>query len=159
LFLRGLVVTTFTMFTAESLFATCRIVTDPIFETVSGRGHFRSVLRGGLFGLVETERAAFIVDHGDGSFESVAWPASQATHAETFHGQIPAGTKAIVHTHPARWPRPSPQDRMEAVRLGIPIYVLTPRATYGTERSDVAAVVLDQNWFANAFDSRPAHCQ
>ena len=152
-------VMTFTVVTAAPLLAACSVVADPIFTTESGRARFRDVLRAGLFGWVETERAAFIVDHGDGSFDSVTWPASQALRRETFHGQIPEGTRAIIHTHPARWPEPSLQDRLEAVRLGIPIYVLTPRAIYKTERFEVAAVVRDEDWFAGSFNSQPTRCE
>ena len=124
----------------------CGVITDPIFATASGRAHFRDLLRAGQWGFFNTERAAFIVDSGNGSFDSVDWPPTGAAFEEQFHGKIPERTRAIIHTHPFLWPLPSDQDRMEAVRLGIPIYVLTVRAIYKTEGFRITAVVRNEAW-------------
>ena len=152
---QNLLAATFTILTCSRLFATCIADADPIFSTESGRAHFREVLRAGRFGFFQSERAAFIVARGDGGFDSVAWPPTQSVLKETFQGVIPPATQAIIHTHPLGFPLPSDQDREEAVRLGIPIYVLTPHNIYKTERSRIYIVVRNQDWFHNTFDSQP----
>lgn len=121
---------------------------DAIFRSDAGRRYFRDLLRQGHWGLVSSERAAFIVQRPDGSMGCVLWPASALTdHRETFHGRIPSGTKAIIHTHPIAWPLPSEHDRVEAERLGIPIYVLTRRAIYRTDGQAAIPLVRDVPWY------------
>jgi len=138
-------VLTLSILIASNLSA-CGVVDDPIFSSESGRSRFRDLLRAGQWGFFNTERAAFIVDSGNGSFDSVDWPPTDALWEETFRGKIPAHTLAIIHTHPLAWPLPSDQDRMEAVRLGIPIYVLTVRAIYKTEGFRITPVVRNELW-------------
>src|SRR5712692_5282866 len=120
---------------------------DRIFRSDAGRTYFRDLLRQGHWGLVSSERAAFIVQRADGSMGCVLWPASGLMDRETFHGRIPSGTKAIIHTHPIAWPLPSEHDRVEAERLGIPIYVLTQRAIYRTDGQAAIALVRDAMWY------------
>ena len=150
----------FSLLVATSDLRACRVVDDPIFNNESGRAHFRALLRLGQWGYFNTERAAFILDQGNGSFASVLWPPSASIWQESFHGQIPERTRAIIHTHPFAWPLPSEQDRTEAVRLGIPIYVLTFRAIYKTERFQTIPVIRDEAWFSKSFDqTEPASCE
>ena len=101
------------------------IIDDPLYGSPTGRGFFAEVLRNGQLGFYETERAAFIIDRGDGNFGCQLWPPTELYRQEHFLGKIPPGTVAIIHTHPMRWKRPSRQDQKEADRLGLPIYVLT----------------------------------
>jgi len=102
---------------------------DPIFGTELGLSYSRDLLWSNRFGSFDrTERAAFIVDRGDGDLQCVAWPPTFARESATFHGSMPPGTVAIIHTHPSNVPWPSVQDMMEARRLGIAIYALTPMA-------------------------------
>ncbi len=72
------------------------------------------------------ERAGFLVIDEAGHFHLQAWPASNRYHAEEWSGALPRGTVAIAHTHPIATPAASMHDCAEALRLGIPMFVLTP---------------------------------
>jgi hypothetical protein len=135
---------------------------DRIFFTDQGRGYFVDVMRAAAFGMRNTERAAFIVEQNDGSLGCQPWPAWHLQADETFRGVIPKGTLAIIHTHPTyRGKLPSAQDHLEAIRLGIPIYVLTRNDIYktSTEISSSLPVVQDELWFKRrAPEQQTAHC-
>jgi hypothetical protein len=89
------------------------------------KGFSELLLRGGGI-LGGSEAAAFVVRETDGSISFVMWPRTEfAKMTETFRGTIPTGTIAIAHTHPTRLDRPSSADMAEAVRLQLPIYVVT----------------------------------
>jgi hypothetical protein len=104
---------------------------DAIFDNVVGKMCFRDLLRDAGWSLNGPwERAAFVIQNPDGAIACQCWPSRHSYLAETFSGVIPANTIAIVHTHPVDYPRPSEQDKMEATRLGIPIYVLTIKGVY-----------------------------
>jgi len=92
------------------------------------------------------ERAAFIVDGEDG-LACIVWPATQQHERATFNGKMPRGTVAIIHTHPRNSPWPSLQDEVEARRLDIAIYVLTPGMITKTTPSDPKpSLVYKGNW-------------
>jgi hypothetical protein len=71
------------------------------------------------------EQAAFIVRQPDGDLASVYWPSEHAFRSATWTGPVPPGAIAIIHTHPLRMPLPSQNDRAEATRTGLTIYVVT----------------------------------
>lgn len=76
-------------------------------------------------GAVEQiEYAAFIVRSPAGALELLPWP-DRGTHAARWIGAIPAAAVAVIHTHPRQRPTPSAQDRLEAIRLGLPFYVVS----------------------------------
>lgn len=83
------------------------------------------VLSRGSFGHVTEEEAAFIVRAGDGAPACRLWRARGLHFKAAFSGSVPAGTIAIVHTHPHELPYPSAADHEAANRLGIPVLVLT----------------------------------
>ncbi len=88
------------------------------------------------------------------------WPSSQGRLRETFNGLVPNGTQAIIHTHPLEWPMPSGGDVREAARLGVPIYVLTPRAIYRTDHAHIRTILRDESWFSRSFDqAHPSNCE
>ena len=79
-------------------------------------------------GAVEDEEAAaFLVGRSDGALDLVHWPRSRTYRSAHWNGPLPQDTLAIIHTHPSKVPYPSLQDRAEARRLGLPIYVVSPR--------------------------------
>jgi hypothetical protein len=122
---------------------------DDIFLSTAGRTCFRNILRESSWGLAgPNERAAFIVEQSDGSFTCEEWPSRHSYLSESFYGAIPAHAVAIAHTHPVQYPKPSLQDKKEATRLGMPIYVITIRGVYkalpGNDR--VATIAEHQNW-------------
>lgn len=75
-------------------------------------------------GLDEVELAAFIVRTPRGAFDLSNWPNRGILRAH-WEGPIPVGAVGIVHSHPRNVPRPSLQDRAEAMRLKLPIYVVS----------------------------------
>lgn len=115
------------VFVMLTMMTRVEMLRDPIFGSDAGLNFGRDLLWSNRYGSFDrTERAAFIVDRGDGSLECVAWPQHYERERATFTGVVPAGTIAIIHTHPINVPMPSEQDEKESRRLGIPIYVLTP---------------------------------
>jgi proteasome lid subunit RPN8/RPN11 len=73
----------------------------------------------------EAERAAFILELPDGTYECRLWPRTNQRFGSTWHGAIPERTIAIAHTHPVTMPQPSRVDVGEAVRLGIPFIIVS----------------------------------
>jgi hypothetical protein len=124
---------------------------DNIFQSDGGRGCFQAILEESGWSLRGThERAAFLVGREDGSIACIQWPHSHSYLSESFYGQVPRGTLGIAHTHPVDYPLPSQQDKDQATRLGIPIYVITIREIYradpGTDR--VATVAFARRWIS-----------
>jgi hypothetical protein len=72
----------------------------------------------------DLERAAFLGRDADGNLFLWEWQ-SRRFRTAVWSGAIPEGVFAVIHTHPVRLPRPSPQDVSEASRIGMPIYVAT----------------------------------
>lgn len=107
------------------------IVAYPLSEKILERADvtlaFDDLLRKSAYGRLGEERAGFLVLDGD-HFHLVPWPPSHKYHAEEWHGKIPQGTVAAVHTHPIAQPEASLGDRAEAQRVGIPMFVITLRS-------------------------------
>lgn len=74
-------------------------------------------------GLEEIELAAFIVKTPHGA-DLVNWPNRGVMRAD-WNGPLPEGVLGIMHSHPRSAPKPSTQDRAEASRLKLPIYVVS----------------------------------
>jgi hypothetical protein len=85
---------------------------------------FGDLFRLALLGSQDLERAAFLTIE-NGRFACRLWPSSRDFRRESFQGVIPAGTVAIVHTHPNRMPKASRQDRETAKQTGLPLFTLT----------------------------------
>jgi len=90
------------------------------------------VLKGGGYGHLPLESAAFLVLKDD-QLVCRPWPRSVTFHSQQWYGRLPDDTAAIIHSHPADLPDPSSHDRTLANRLGIPVFVVTPR---GVTRAD-----------------------
>jgi len=84
-----------------------------------------NLLKDARFGQDTREHAAFLVRRGDGTLVLVAWPYGAEPMRARYEGAIPAGTVAILHTHPNAYPLPSTGDTELARRLGLPVYVVT----------------------------------
>ena len=107
------------------------IVAYPLNEQILERADvtlaFEDLLQRSAYGRLGEERAGFLVlDHDH--FRLVLWPPSHKYHQEEWHGKIPEGTVAAVHTHPIGLPEASDVDRTEAQRVGIPMFVITLRS-------------------------------
>jgi hypothetical protein len=83
------------------------------------------LLRGAQYGRSTTEHSAFLVSDAKGELQLVKWPGQATSLSATYRGIIPAGTVAIVHTHPNALPNPSRGDAALARKLNLPVYVLT----------------------------------
>jgi hypothetical protein len=115
--------------------------------TLAGELH-QLVARSG-FGRMDVEVAAFLV-RSDGELSLVPWAATRRFREQQFHGVIPSGTIAIVHTHPLALPDPSPGDRRESERLGMPIVVLTPRSIVIARPSGADEVIVRGYFWSKA---------
>src|SRR5439155_21802873 len=106
----------------------------------------------------DREIAAFLVQDASGSIASVKWPHTAAARTERYHGVIPARTVAIAHTHPTYAPLPSRGDVAQAMRIGLPIYVITRWSLYVVDPTSGACVALieHKDWMRSA---RPAVAQ
>jgi hypothetical protein len=107
------------------------IVAYPLNEQMLERADvmlaFEDLLRKSAYGRLGEERAGFLVLDND-HFRLILWPPSHRYNAEEWHGKIPEGTVAAVHTHPIGQPEASNVDRTEAQRVGIPMFVITLRS-------------------------------
>ena len=77
----------------------------------------------------DDESAAFLVRTPDNELTLVHWPTQRNYRKIQWRGPMPPGVIGIIHTHPARLPRPSAQDITESERLGLPFYVVS-RASF-----------------------------
>ncbi|HLJ75037.1 MAG TPA: Mov34/MPN/PAD-1 family protein [Thermoanaerobaculia bacterium] len=121
---------------------------DPVFDSPAGLMCSRYLMWSNRFGSFDrVERAAFIIDRGDGEIRCVMWPDADQHERASFRGSIPPGTIAIIHSHPLNVPWPSNQDIREARRLGIAIYALTPTSvTKALPSNDPPARVRNGFW-------------
>jgi hypothetical protein len=83
------------------------------------------LLRRARFGMARTEEAAFLIRNAAGATFFLHWPSDGELNQATWNGPIPAGTVAILHTHPNYLPLPSNRDIRVARTIAIPVYVIT----------------------------------
>lgn len=128
------------------LLATVSAKSDAILANPQLVGCFARVLSEGSG--PRPESAAFVVLRGGANFDCVAWPRTNDRHAARFNGRVPAGTVAIVHSHPGSQPEPSRHDMEEAQRLGMPIFVVTPEAvTMAPAGGPAATITRARDWW------------
>ena len=89
------------------------------------RGVLTELLRNARYGCVNTEEAAFLIRDAHGATFFLRWRADGELNRATWRGPIPAGTVAIVHTHPNWLPMPSNIDARVARETSLPVYVVT----------------------------------
>jgi hypothetical protein len=102
----------------------------------------------------EGEIAAFVLLSTDGTLRLERWPRRATAYRETFTGTLPPHTVALVHTHPREWPRPAAADVNEAVRLGIPSYVLSRRIWVVDPETGASIELAKGGWLRIALRSR-----
>ena len=134
------------------------IVAYPLNETTLDRDDvaaaFNTLLRKAAFGQLGEERAGFLIIE-NGRFRLVMWTPTHQFHAEQWQGRIPAGTVAVVHTHPPAQPMPSAHDRAEARRVGIPILVVTNGSVaLATEDGKIQHWMTEGGWRVAYTDRR-----
>ncbi|HEX3070129.1 MAG TPA: hypothetical protein VHX14_16300 [Thermoanaerobaculia bacterium] len=89
------------------------------------RGVLTELLRNARYGCVNTEEAAFLIRDAHGKTFFLRWRANGELNSATWQGALPAGTVAIVHTHPNWLPLPSHIDARVARETSLPVYVVT----------------------------------
>jgi hypothetical protein len=99
------------------------------------------LLRDAGYGQSTKERSAFLVTGADGELALVKWPYQATSMRASYRGAIPAGTVAIVHTHPNTVPNPSLGDAALARKLNLPVYVLTRSSVTRTDGRRIQLVV------------------
>ena len=132
--MRNLLMLVVLLGTMESIVADTR--TDPRTKTLSWE-----LLKTANYGQSSKEHAAFLVLDGDGEMQLVQWPWEAESLRASYKGAIPAGTVAIAHTHPNGLPNPSPGDKALALKLALPLYVLTRSSITMTEGGRTELVV------------------
>ncbi|MEA2339432.1 MAG: hypothetical protein QOE82_3439 [Thermoanaerobaculia bacterium] len=93
---------------------------DPVVH-----GVLADLLRNAHYGTASTEEAAFLIRNSSGATFFMRWPPNGELNMATWSGPLPAGTVAILHTHPAYLPLPSNRDARVARATSIPVYVVT----------------------------------
>lgn len=96
------------------------------------------------FGNDRLEIGAFLV-RTDGGLRLMVWPHREVGEAG-YVGALPANIVAIVHTHPVHDLEPSSHDREEAVRVRLPILVLTPAAVTVAWPDGTASYLRRGSW-------------
>ena len=106
----------------------------------------------GAYQTDQQEVAAFLVRDANGVISSVFWPHTANRRSEHYDGAIPAGTVAIAHTHPWQADQhPSRGDIAQAMKIGMPIYVVTRLNLYVVESTgEVIALFERTNWTHSA---------
>jgi len=109
------------------------------FSVISG---FWRLLAQARFGEAEQERAAFVTLDEDGNYHLVFWPFLRELRRATYFGKFPRNVVAIVHTHPNGEAFPSEGDSQLALRISLPIYVLTRTRVSRTTGKDIDTLWL-----------------
>jgi hypothetical protein len=109
---------------------------------------FAEVLDRGGMGYRASESAAFLVIDPAGRYRCVAWPQTNRHERQTYREAAPPFTVAILHTHPRSSLRPSAADRATAKKLGIPVFVLTPRDIWVATPEGESVPLVANAWWA-----------
>jgi hypothetical protein len=110
-------------------------------------GFMSDVLKRGLTWGDFSETAAFLVRDTAGDLQCLLWPETNEYQKQTFPGELPPRTVAVIHTHPETLPNPSKADIEQARRLGLPLFVLTrQRVTAVDAEGNVVPVVARSLW-------------
>src|ERR1051325_10678304 len=123
-----------------------RAVNDPqvlvVMQDIASRGAHQ---------VDQQEVAAFLVRDANGAIASVLWPHTANRRSEHYDGVVPAGTVAIAHTHPIFAESPSSGDIPQAIKVGLPIYVITRWNLYVVDATGaVTSLIEKKNWSRSA---------
>jgi proteasome lid subunit RPN8/RPN11 len=106
--------------------------------------HYADLLARGGHGRLPVEHAGFLIE-AEGTISFQPWTRGDF-HRATFHGAVPSGTIAVVHTHPRALRAPSAHDAEEARRLGVPVVVVTPDAVSVVHPDASVERILQGRW-------------
>lgn len=129
-----------------------------VIDDTRVRGFFTDVLQRGARWHDSGESAAFLVADTRGDVQCLAWPATNEYLRQSFRGDVPRRTIAIIHTHPDNAPRPSKGDIEQALGLHLPLYVLTrTKITAVDPRTGSEIAVVREKAWSN--DLIPQKCE
>jgi len=111
-------------------------INDPVVH-----GVFAAMLRAARYGCASEEQAAFLIRNASGATFFLRWRANGELNRAEWDGPIPAGTVAIVHTHPNWLPLPSNRDALVARQTAVPVYVVTRTRIARTDGGEPVIVV------------------
>lgn len=104
-------------------------------------------------GHKRTERGAFLTRDKDGKVDLVLWPRTMQQRGARFRGIVPPETVAVAHTHPDGHPHPSQHDVEEAMRIGLPIYVVSRTAIARVDPTGLVTYVVDRAYWVAAYEA------
>ena len=108
-------------------------------------GVLAMLLRDARYGCARTEEAAFLIRDARGAVFFLRWRANGELNRAAWNGPLPAGTVAIVHTHPNWLPLPSHLDARVARETSLPVYVVTLTRISRTDGGK-PVVVVSGDW-------------
>lgn len=106
---------------------------------------FATMLASTRFGATGEETGAFLVAGEDGTPVCHRWQGKGMRRVE-WRGTIPAGTIAIVHTHPATAPLPSQHDRDEAKKTQLPFIVVARFQVTAVDTNGGSTILAGAGW-------------
>ncbi len=128
---------------ASSLFACATLADEEIARDRVALGVFRALLSMSRCGFGAGEEAAFLIRTAHG-IAFLHWPQSFNRHETMYAGPVPAGTIAIIHTHPGWLPMPSNVDARTSRLTGLPVYVIT--FSMISKTTGKSATVVSKGW-------------
>ena len=111
-------------------------------------GILADLLRGARYGMSDREEAAFLIRNRNGAIFFLRWQRSDLPDRAEWRGPIPAGTVAILHTHPNWLPSPSNLDARVALKTEVPVYVIT-RTRISLTEGGKPVIVTSGDWSEN----------
>jgi hypothetical protein len=99
-------------------------------------------------GLLETERAIWIVRNANGQFESKDWGRTPQRWTQVWNDPLPDHVVSIAHTHPVNVdPKPSKQDQVAALKLGIAVYTISRKGIWRVTPDGVITQEESLGWY------------
>ncbi len=80
----------------------------------------------GMRATAARAKAAFLIRDARGATFFLRWRGNGELNRAEWDRPLPAGTVAIIHTHPNWLPLPSNRDIRVARQASVPVYVITP---------------------------------
>ena len=108
-------------------------------------GVFAALLRNARYGCSNQEQAAFLIRDARGATFFLRWRGNGELNRAEWDGPLPAGTVAIIHTHPNWLPLPSSRDIRVARETAVPVYVITLTRIARTD-GGAPFVVVSRDW-------------
>ena len=104
------------------------------------------------------EQAAFLVRDTRGDVQCLLWPQMNELAKDSFRGEIPPRTIALVHSHPSLDRNLSEHDMAVARELHLPMIVVTRMniAYFDPDAGQTTFVVDNHSWVAGRLSERCA---